>query len=199
MFGTIAMGKLRDKIKYRLPVLWGLMLGKEVKSAGTLGLVGIVLMLISLTPYTSILNIAGLILVLIALYKLSRAYGNEAIWRNALYSVVAGIVGVGVIAIAVIAYLMSMFMHAPLMNPVPIGNGYLGFVIGVIAAYVLIVIEYYFLRGAYRELARSSGVEDFNKAAWWYWRGALLLIVLVGAIFIIIGHVYALLGYNRLR
>jgi uncharacterized membrane protein len=177
----------------------GLMLGKEVKSAGMLGLVGIVLMLIGLTPYTSVLNIAGLILVLIALYKLSRAYGNEAIWRNALYSVVAGIVGVGVIAIAVIAYLMSMFMHAPLMNPVPISNGYLGFVIGVIAAYVLIVIEYYFLRGAYRELARLSGVEDFNKAAWWYWRGALLLIVLVGAIFIIIGHVYALLGYNRLR
>ena len=48
-------------------------------------------------------------------------------------------------------------------------------------------------------MARSSSVEDFNKAAKWYWYGALLLIILVGAILIIVGNIYALLGYSKLR
>ena len=55
----------------------------EIKSAGTLGLVGTVLMLVGLIPQAGILSIIGLILVLIALNKLSKAYGNDAIWRNA--------------------------------------------------------------------------------------------------------------------
>jgi Protein of unknown function (DUF996). len=53
----------------------------EIKSAGTLGLVGVILMLVGLIPYAEVLSIVGLILVLIALNKLSKAYNNETIWR----------------------------------------------------------------------------------------------------------------------
>jgi uncharacterized membrane protein len=73
------------------------------------------------------------------------------------------------------------------------------FIVLFIIAYVFTVLEFRFFRDAYRELARSSGINDFNDAAKWYWRGALLFIILVGAILIIVGHVYALLGYNKLK
>jgi len=49
----------------------------KIKSAGTLGLVGTVLMLVGLIPYAGVLNVVGLVLVLIALNKLSKAYGND--------------------------------------------------------------------------------------------------------------------------
>jgi len=68
-----------------------------------------------------------------------------------------------------------------------------------IIAYVFVILEYRFFRDAYRELARSSGVNDFDNAAKWYWYGALLFIILVGGILILVGDVYALLGYNKLR
>jgi len=175
----------------------------EVKSAGTLGLVGVILMLVGLIPYAGVLAIVGLVLVLIALNRLSRAYGNDAIWRNALYGFIMGIVGVVVLVVAVFAYLMPiLLLHAPPMIVSPNGFGtslLVFFIVLFIIAYVFAILEYRFFRDAYRELARSSGVNDFDNAAKWYWIGALTLIVLVGAILILVGHIYALLGYNKLR
>jgi uncharacterized membrane protein len=175
--------------------------GSDVRSAGTLGFVGVILMLVGLIPYAGVLSIVGLILVLIALNRLSRAYGNDAIWRNALYGFITGIVEVAVLVVAVFAYLAPMLLlHAPPMIAYNFGASFLVFFIVLfIIAYVFAVLEYRFFRNAYRELAGSSGVEDFNKAARWYWIGALTLIVLVGAVLILIGHIYALLGYNKLR
>ncbi|MFP3173297.1 MAG: DUF996 domain-containing protein [Vulcanisaeta sp.] len=175
----------------------------DIKSAGTLGLVGVILILVGLIPQAGILSIIGLILVLIALNKLSKAYGNDAIWRNALYGFVMGIVGAVVLIFAVFAYLMPMLaLHVPPMIASPYGFGtsfLVFFIVLFIIAYVFAVLEYRFFRDAYRELARSSGINDFNDAAKWYWYGALLFIIIVGAILILVGHVYALLGYNKLR
>jgi len=171
----------------------------EIKSAGTLGLVGIILMLVGLIPYAGVLIIVGLILVLIALNKLSKAYNNEAIWRNALYGFVMGIIGAVVLVIVVFAYIIPIFTMSAL-SPYDFGLSFLVFFIVLwIIVYVFTILEYRFFRDAYRELAGSSGVDDFNKAAKWYWYGALLLIIFVGAILIIVGHIYALLGYNKLR
>ena len=173
----------------------------EIKSAGTLGLVGIILMLVGLIPYAGVLIIVGLILVLIALNKLSKAYNNEAIWRNALYGFVMGIIGAVVLVIAIFAYFIPILtMHALFLSPYGFGLSFLVFFIVLfIIAYVFTILEYRFFRDAYRELARSSGINDFNDAAKWYWYGALLFIIFVGGILIIVGHVYALLGYNKLR
>jgi uncharacterized membrane protein len=176
----------------------------EIKSAGTFGFVGVILMLVGLIPQAGVLSVVGLILVLIALKKLSKAYGNDAIWRNALYGFITGIIGVVVLVVAVFAYLMPMLaLHVlPMIAPSPYGFGtslLVFFIVLFIIAYVFIVLEYRFFRDAYRELARSSGINDFNDAAKWYWYGALLFIILVGGILILVGDVYALLGYNKLR
>ncbi len=172
----------------------------EIKSAGTLGLVGVILMLVGLIPYAEVLSIVGLILVLIALNKLSKAYNNETIWRNALYGFIMGIIGAVVLVIAIFAYIGIPIYTMHALSPYDFGLSFLVFfIVLLIIAYVFVILEYRFFRDAYRELARSSGINDFNDAAKWYWYGALLFIILVGAILILIGHVYALLGYNKLR
>ncbi len=100
----------------------------DIKSAGTLGLVGTVLMLVGLISHAEILSIVGLILVLITLNKLSKAYNNETIWRNALYGFVMGIVGAVVLVIAAFAYIIPILtMHVP--SPYGFGPSFLVFFI----------------------------------------------------------------------
>ena len=162
----------------------------DIKSAGTLGFVGSILMFI---PYVSIV---GYILVLIALNKLSKAYGNGAIWRNALYALITAIVGSVLFTFALFAILGATSS----LYYMGLNIGVIGLFIAIfIVAYIIILISGRFMRNTYNELGRSSGVEDFNKAARWYWLGAILSIIIVGSILYIVANVYAILGYNKLR
>ena len=166
---------------------------EDIRSAGTLGFVGSIL---ALLPYV---NIIGDILVLMALYKLSRAYGNRAIWRNALYALLSAFIG-GLLLIPVIVgvrYIGSLIHMGLSMSS---SFGVLGPIIAItIALYVIIVISGFFMRRTYDELGVSSGIANFNKAAKWYWFGALLVIAIVGGVLFIVADIYAILGYNELR
>ncbi|MGC8607184.1 MAG: DUF996 domain-containing protein [Vulcanisaeta sp.] len=162
---------------------------EDIKSAGTLGFVGSILMFI---PYVSII---GDILVLIALNKLSKAYGNNAIWSNALYALVTAIIG-GIIlafAFAGTAYLSLIYLGPSALSRLGM------FIVVFVVFYIIILISGLFMRNAYNELSRSSGVEDFGSAARWYWLGAILTIIIVGFILYIVADIYALLGYSKLR
>ena len=112
---------------------------------------------------------------------------------------------------------MSAIIGGLLLIPVIVGVGYIGSLIhmgpslsstfGVlgpiialtIALYVIIVISGFFMRRTYDELGASSGIANFNKAAKWYWLGALLVIAIVGGVLLIVADIYAILGYNELR
>lgn len=199
---------------------------EEVRSAGLVGLIGVIFMILSFAgafgPYTAAgLGLAGIIMVLIALNKLSKAFGRPGIFKNALYAVVAIIVGIVVVILAPLAVFASAvpFVHIttsisphPPSTPIPSATAIKSSVAPVIepstiavivalvaAAYVVIIVSYRFLKNAYVELADASGVGDFRSAAKWYWYGALTAIILVGLILILVGDVYALLGYNKLR
>ncbi len=162
---------------------------EDIRSAGTLGFVGSILMLI---PYVSII---GDILVLIALNRLSRAYGNNAIWSNALYALITAIVGGVVLALilAGTAYLSLIYMGPGALSRAGMA------IVFFIVFYIIILISGFFLRSAYNELSRSSGVSDFGSAARWYWLGAILTIIIVGIILYIVADIYAILGYSKLR
>ena len=111
---------------------------------------------------------------------------------------------------------MSAIIGGLLLIPVIVGVGYIGSLIhmgpslsstfGVlgpiialtIALYVIIVISGFFMRRTYDELGALSGIANFNKAAKWYWLGALLVIA-IGGVLLIVADIYAILGYNELR
>jgi len=67
------------------------------ESSKTLGGIGASLMFIGVLPYINyfgIIDIIGAILVLVALHGFARLYKESGIFDNALYSIIAGIVGV---------------------------------------------------------------------------------------------------------
>jgi uncharacterized membrane protein len=68
-----------------------------------------------------------------------------------------------------------------------------------VLAYVFVLLTGRYYREAYNELAVATGVKDFNEAAKWTWLGALLFIILIGALLSFVGRVYALMGYNALK
>ncbi|WP_069806854.1 DUF996 domain-containing protein [Vulcanisaeta thermophila] len=185
---------------------------ESIRSAGLLGLVGVALEIISSIVITvshettyyvdTALGIMGLLAVLTALHKLSRAYNSPDIFRHALYGAVTIIVGwalvtsisaLAVVGISPTAHLIGL----PIMiNP----TGTLGLAITLwVVFYIFTVIAYAHLRNAYTELTNTSNINNFRSAAKWYWYGALTYVVAVGEILVLLGDLYALVGYNKLR
>ncbi|WP_188603114.1 DUF996 domain-containing protein [Vulcanisaeta souniana] len=160
---------------------------EDIRSAGTIGFIGGILALI---PY---IDFVGLIMVLIALYKLSHDYGNEGIWRNAIYAVVFSIIGVAIATFTLVGSLslLSSISYSTI-------GAVTSIIVFFIVFYIFMVISGYFWRNAYAELGRSSGMNEFNNASRWYWLGALLTIILVGAILTLIADIYAIIGYHKL-
>jgi uncharacterized membrane protein len=82
-------------------------------SSKTLGGVGAILLFIGVIaffayPFLAILGLIGIILVLVALHDLANNYKESGIFNNALFSFIAGIVGLVVTGITVV-YLF--FLH----------------------------------------------------------------------------------------
>jgi uncharacterized membrane protein len=174
------------------------------RSLGTLGLVGAVLtftaacisVFIVTILVAIVLGLAGLLMILVTFNKLSRAYNNPAMYRHALYGSILGIVGIVPVFLA--AFLIFLFL--PTIDYSSVHLQSLMEIVGIIAgAYVVNIFAYKFLSSAYRELARLSGIDDFNDAAKWYWYGGLLSIVIIGFVLMAIGCIYAMLGFSRLR
>ncbi|WP_069806856.1 DUF996 domain-containing protein [Vulcanisaeta thermophila] len=178
---------------------------EDIRSAGLLGLISIIFIFLSIAVTVAssyggaVLNLIGYIMILIALNKLSKAFNTPGIFRNAIYGVITDIVGSIVLIIALVLAFPSL-----LSSDSVYGESSMTTLIGLLVAlwvvfYVFVVIAYRFLRNAYNQLADVSGVGDFRSAAKWYWYGALTAIVLVGVVLVIVGHVHAALGYNKLR
>ncbi len=75
-----------------------------IETSKTLGGVGALLMFIGIIPVINsygVIELVGLILVMVALYNLASYYTERGIFNNALYGLIAGIVG-GVIAVGVV-------------------------------------------------------------------------------------------------
>ncbi len=167
---------------------------EEVRSAGNLGYIGVIIELAGLI-IGGIATLVGYIMELVALKRLAESLNRHAIWDNALKAVVVAVVGI----IALIVFLALLFTcYEPLC-------GYLShYIFEVLAgffvlAYVFVLLTGRYYRDAYNELAVATGVRDFNEAAKWTWLGALLFIILIGALLSFVGRVYALMGYNTLK
>ena len=138
----------------------------------------------SLFMLTLILAPAGLILLLIALYKLSRAYGNKAIWRNMLYAFIVRLPIYVLLILIVLAGLilpLSIIIFDPYLYPLEAVSGW-------------------FMRRSFNELKVSSNVEEFGKTAMWIWLGALTSIIpIVGIALAWIGYYHARKGFKELE
>ena len=116
---------------------------------------------------------------------------------DALKAVNTAVAGV----VAAVATIFALFF----VSPMPIHMNYRLFTLPIIGTVVTIwVVAYVFVhlscrynRNIYNELANSSCISEFRDAA--RWLGALLFVIIVGAILALVGRIFALLGYNRLK
>lgn len=174
-----------------------------LESSKILGGIGALLMFIGVLPYISffgIIELVGLILVLAALHGFADYYKERAIFTNALYAVIAGIVG-AVIAVAVAIFTFLTTLTNFIYTIYPGWNGdwttlqgltpdtsnfnfqdviplLAGIVLVFIVAWVFAIIAAFFMRRSLRLVSVKSGVGLFSTTG---------LLMLVGAVLIIIG------------
>jgi uncharacterized membrane protein len=173
-----------------------------------------------------VLGLVGFILVMIALYRLSHYYNEGGIFRNAIWGVVTGIVGVVVtVVVAVVAVLVSLVSlenfvlqfypgwklgdWASLSGMTPIVPNSIDYsalaslIVAVVAVIVVLivftVISAYFFRRSLKQLSTKSMVGLFSTAGIFLLVGAILLIVLIGAILIWISILLLAIAFFQLK
>lgn len=159
-------------------------MASNLESNRTLGGVGAILLTIgSIFPP---LALVGVILLLIALKGLSEYYNDKDIYRDSLYGVIFGIVGIAVATIIFAIFFIRM-RAGRLINP-PISPYMLPirFIFGIIvvlaAIFIFFLLEAIFLRKSFDHLSVKTGNKMFETAGLLLLIGAILTIVLVGFI-----------------
>jgi uncharacterized membrane protein len=184
----------------------------SLESSKTLGGVGAILILVGslVTTYTfGVLTLIGVILVFIALNGLANYYKERGIFTNAIYSLVAGIVGVVVAASAALYIIFDTTILTNLLrNIYPTWNGSwstisslrgmtpntsnisvsnvtsaLGAIFLVLVIlWVFAIVAAFFVRRSLKTLSSKASVGLFSTAALLLLIGAFLTIIFIGAI-----------------
>jgi len=171
-----------------------------------MGGVGSILVLLSFVPYVGFLfGLAGLVMVLLAIKRISEAVSDREIFRNVLMAVILQIVGSAISVFVVIgsffAFVGSQIMMAPFGpsfdgfgGPGILGAGavlaILGpLIAGLVVMWIILIIAARFLRKGYEGIATKTGTETFRSVGRWYYYGAWLMIVLVGFVLILIAAI----------
>ena len=198
-----------------------------VETSKTLGGIGAILMFIG-TPAVFLgtafgfIALIGLILVMVAFYNLGSYYAESGIFNNALYGVIAGIVGwviaVGAVIVAVLTSLTDfIYTLYPSWNgdwaalsgltPDPtnfsleaIGPFLAGLVVVLIILWVFAIISFYFVRRSLTSLSAKSGVGLFSTAGLLMLIGAVLIIAIgIGLLLIWIGLLILTIAFFQMR
>ena len=177
----------------------------NIESNKTLGGIGALLMFIGILPYVNyfgIIELIGAIMVLVALHGFAGYYKEQGIFNNALYGIIAGIVGV-VLAIAIGLAIILPSIKDFILKIYPSWNGdwstisslsgttpntanisftdLIPFISAAIIIFVILwvfaIIATFLLRRSLKQVAEKSGTGLFSTAG---------LLLLIGAVLIII-------------
>jgi len=186
-----------------------------LRQAKAMGGVGSILVLLSFVPFVGFLfGLAGLVMVLLAVKRISEAVKDREIFHNVLMAVILQIVGSAISVFVVIgsffALVGSQVMMAPFGpsfdgfgSPGILGAGavmaVLGFLLaGLVAMWVILIIAARFLRKGYERMANKTDTRTFRTAARWYYYGAWLMIILVGFVLILIAWILQIKAFFSL-
>jgi uncharacterized membrane protein len=197
----------------------------SIETSKTLGGIGAILMFIGVIPVANIygvIELVGLILVMVALYNMGNYYTEKGIFNNALYGLIAAIVGgvaaAGAIFITVLTSLET-FLYEIFPNwngdwtalsgltpdPSNIDLGAIGSLLGGLLATLLIlwvfaIIATFFVRRSLISLSAKSSVGLFSTAGLLMLIGAVLIIALgVGLLLIWISTLILAIAFFTMK
>ena len=166
----------------------------SVESGKNLGGIGSIFLVIPV-PF---LSIVGIILVLFGMRTLSQAYNDPSIWKNTLYAVIFGIIGIVASGIT----LASLFFGGIFALSLG-GTGILGVLLGVIVflavAFIFYLLEAIFIRKAFDSLAEKSGVGLFRTGGLLLLIGAILTIFIIGLFLIFVAWILILVAFFSIK
>jgi uncharacterized membrane protein len=195
-----------------------------LETSKIVGGIGAILMFIGIIPYVSyfgILELIGLILVLVGLYGLGNYYRESGIFRNALYGVAAGIVGVVVTVVAVFAVVLSnitdfitqlypgwngdwaslqgMTPNTSNLDPTALFPFIAGILVVFVVLWVFAIIATFFMRRSLKQVSDKSTVGLFGTAGLLLLIGAFLAIVLIGFILMWVAALLIAIAFFQLK
>lgn len=195
----------------------------SLESNKTLGGLGAILMFIGAIPvqYLGVLSLVGLILLLIALHGMANIYMERGIFNNFLYGVAAGLAGIFlsvVIVIATVLTTMTSILHQIFpgwngdwyalsgmtpdvsnLNPgdlMPLIGGILS-VFAVI--WVALIVASFFARRSLNSLSVKTNVGLFSTAGLLLLIGAFLAIILIGFLVIWVAVLLIAIGFFQIK
>jgi uncharacterized membrane protein len=191
----------------------------------TLGGVGAILMFIGIIPVINtygVIELIGLILVMVALYNLAGYYTERGIFNNALYGLIAGIVG-GVVAVGAVIITVLSSLTDFLYTVFPSWNGdwsalsgltpdttnltldtimpfLTGLFVALLVLWVFAIISFFFVRRSLISLSAKSSVGLFSTAGLLMLIGAVLIIAIgIGLLLIWIALLILAIAFFQLR
>ncbi len=186
-----------------------------------LGGIGAILLFIGVLPlfaYSGIISLIGLILVLIAMHGLANYYQESGIFNNALYGVIAAIVGgvafVGVLFFALVDFLAEFGLAIgnvaewstelaqvdwTMIDFSIIGNFAAYIFLGLVVLFVFVIITAIFLRKSLGLLSSKTGVGLFGTTGLLILVGAVLTIIAVGLLLIWIAMLILAIAFFQIK
>jgi len=196
-----------------------------LESNKTLGGIGAILLFIGLIPYgepfTGIIALAGLILVLVALYGFANIYKESGIFYNFIYGIIAGIVGAVIAGVVVVVSILTTLKNF-LYQIFPGWNGdwsklsgltpntsnitmsaVLPFLEGLLLVFLVLwiftIIAAFFARRSLKTLSEKTSVGLFSTAALLLFIGAILTIVLIGLLLMWIAALLIAIAFFQIK
>ncbi len=184
----------------------------ELGDVKTFGGIGALLMLIGgFIPYAGpILSIVGLVLVFIAVKKVSDLTKDNEIFKNYLYHFIFSIIAIiAVLIIILIGFgAIGGFSWIASLQDINITDfssfwNYFGGIIGyallaLFVGWILAIIGAIYLRRSYNNIAKHTKVGLFKTTGTVYLIGSVTMIILIGFIILFIAGIIEIIAYFSL-
>ena len=166
----------------------------------------------TIAPYTNLLspafNFAGLILLALSMRGLTKHYKDPSLFKNTLYGSLTLIVGVAFFYCLSYVVFPSIFTDLTaipysMQTPETLASLFLDILVFSVILWIGIFIVYLvsgiFFRRAFYGLAEKTGEDKFRQAGFWIFLGGLTSIIFIGALFVFVAWLFALLGFSSLN
>ena len=199
-----------------------------LESSKTLGGIGAILLFIGaitffVEPFLAILGLIGIILVLVALHDLANNYKEGGIFNNALFSFIAGIVGLVVTGITVVylffyTTILTDFLHViyptwngdlstltgltpDTSNITPSNSAPLieAFFLALAVLWIFSIIAAFSARRSLKVLSAKASVGLFSTGALLLLIGGFLVIVGIGFILMLIALLLIAIAFFQIK
>jgi uncharacterized membrane protein len=174
---------------------------KNVKIYGGIGV--IITLLGGLRRIGPLLRIAGLILILIALYELAQRLKEEKIFRQYLIGIIINIVGTG------FAITLALINGAWSIAKMILFGGYTSYydifseisfalIFFVLLLYAITILSTYFYRESLKSITAKTTIKTFALAGDFLFYGAIGIIVILGIFAMFVGWILLAVAFFNL-